>query len=142
VTVYLDTSSLVKLYVHESGSDEVRQDLSDATAVATSAVAYPEARAAFAKRRRERAVTPSVYRSIMRDFDTDWPAYLVVEPTMGLCRQAGDLGERYGLRGFDSVHLASYLEVARETGALNARFSSFDRRLNRAATTATKGMTR
>jgi predicted nucleic acid-binding protein len=132
----------VKLYVDESGSDEVRLDLSDATAVATSAVAYPEARAAFAKRRRERAVTPSAYRLIVRDFEADWPAYFVVEPTIGLCRHAGDLAERYGLRGFDSVHLASYLEVARETGASNARFSSFDRPLNRAATAATKRMTR
>jgi predicted nucleic acid-binding protein len=142
VTVYLDTSSLVKLYVNETGSDEVRQDLSDATAVATSAVAYPEARAAFAKRRRERAMTPSTYRLIIRDFEADWSAYVVVEPTMELVRQAGELAERYALRGFDSVHLASYLEVVRETGPSSARFSSFDRPLNRAAAAATRRWTR
>jgi len=138
VTVYLDTSSLVKLYVDEAGSDDVRMDLTDATAVATSALAYPEARAAFAKRRREHAMTPSVYRSIVRDLDAAWPAYVVIEPTMELLRRAGDLAERHGLRGFDSVHLASYLDVVRETGPSGARFSSFDRPLNRAAAAATR----
>ena len=80
-TLYLDTSSLLKIYVAEDGSDEVRQELADCAAAATSAVAYAEARAAFARRRRDGTLTAAVFRAAKRDFDEDWPRYLVVEPT-------------------------------------------------------------
>jgi uncharacterized protein with PIN domain len=142
VIVFLDTSSLVKLYVDEAGSDEVRQGLSDATSVAISAIAYPEARATFARRHRERIVTSAVHRLIVRDFDLDWSTYLVIEPTMAMFRQAGELAERYEVRGFDSVHLASYLSLAGAAGASSTRFSSFDTRLNRAAAKAVKVLSR
>jgi len=56
VNLYLDTSALVKLYIAEEGSLLVRTALADARFVATSVVAYVEARAAFARRRRERAL--------------------------------------------------------------------------------------
>jgi predicted nucleic acid-binding protein len=39
VTLYLDTSSLVKLYVEEPGSDAVRELVEAATIVATSTIA-------------------------------------------------------------------------------------------------------
>ena len=45
MTLYLDTSSLVKLYVAEPGSDAVRKLVDDATVVATSYIAYTETRA-------------------------------------------------------------------------------------------------
>ena len=51
--LYLDTSALVKLYVEEDGSEEVSTAVRDASRVATSAVAYPEARATFARLERE-----------------------------------------------------------------------------------------
>ncbi len=75
-TVYLDTSSLVKLYVEQTGSDEVRQDLAEASVAATSLVAYAEARAAFARLRREDDITASAFRAVKRDLDNDWPGYL------------------------------------------------------------------
>ena len=47
--LYLDTSALVKLYVRERGSARVRAQVGKADAIATSVVAYAEARAAFAR---------------------------------------------------------------------------------------------
>jgi predicted nucleic acid-binding protein len=41
VILYLDTSSLVKLYVEEMHSDKVREWLEEAELVATCRVAYP-----------------------------------------------------------------------------------------------------
>jgi uncharacterized protein len=140
MTLYLDTSSLVKLYADEPGSDQVRQDFSECTAGATSIVSYAEARAAFARRRREGLITASAFRLVKRDFDADWPAYLVVEPTIELCRTAGDLAERYQLRGFDSIHLATFLQIAQERQSVETRFSSFDRALNRAAASALRSV--
>jgi hypothetical protein len=52
VTLYLDTSSLVKLWVEEAGSNDARDLVAQAAVVATSMVAYPETRAARARLRR------------------------------------------------------------------------------------------
>ena len=72
MTLYLDTSSLFKLYVKEFGSDDVRHDLAEAETGATSAVSYAEARDAFARLRRDGQLTPVMFRAVMRDFDADW----------------------------------------------------------------------
>jgi predicted nucleic acid-binding protein len=133
VTLYLDTSSLVKLYVTEPGSDAVRKLVDAATVVATSSVAYTETRAALARRRRERALRPAAFASAKKTFEAEWPNYFTVEVTSALCRQAGEFAERYRLRAYDSVHLAAFGEVAHAAGVRDTRFSSFDTALNRAA---------
>ena len=133
MTLYLDTSSLVKLYVAEPDSDAVRTLVDDATVVATSSIAYTETRAALARRHRARGLRPAAFASAKRAFEADWPRYLAVNVTSALCREAGDFAERYRLRAYDSVHLAAFAEVAREAGVRNTRFSSFDETLNRAA---------
>jgi predicted nucleic acid-binding protein len=133
VTLYLDTSSLVKLYVAEPGSDAVRKLVDAATVVATSSLAYVETRAALARRRRERALLPAAFASAKKAFEAEWSKYFTVDVTLTLCREAGELAERYGLRAYDSVHLAAFAEIARETGVRDTRFSSFDDALNRAA---------
>ncbi|PYR65162.1 MAG: hypothetical protein DMF88_20800, partial [Acidobacteria bacterium] len=77
-----------------------------------------------------------------RALDVEWARYVVVEVTDTLCKDAGELAERYALRGYDSVHLASFLEVARQTGVADTEFSSFDDRLNVAARRAARALTR
>ncbi len=133
MTLYLDTSSLVKLYVAESGSEAVRSEVERAAVVSTSRVAYAEMRATLARLRRERLLAPAAFATAKRDFEAQWPAYLVVDVTDAVSRAAGDFAERYRLRGFDSLHLASYAEIARQAGVSDTHFSSFDDRLNAAA---------
>lgn len=133
MTLYLDTSSAIKLYISEAGSDTVRARVEAATVVATSVVTYAETRAALARLRRERALTVAQFRSAKREFEQQWPSFVRLDATDALCRTAGELGEEYGVRGFDSVHLASFAEVARRAGPRETRFSSFDDRLNKAA---------
>jgi len=142
MTLYLDTSSLVKLYVEEPGSDEVRQELREADSGATSAVTYAEARAAFARHRRDGKLTPATFRFVKRDFDADWLRLAVIEPTSALCRAAGELAERKGPRGCDNTQLTSIPAAAPERTRDETRFSSFDRRLNRAAIVALRAMRR
>ena len=134
---YLDTSSLVKLYVEEEGSALIRALVERAEVVATSVVAYPEARAALARQRREGGLTSAGYDRAKNDFERDWPRYLTIEVSEAVYRSAGDLAEKHHLRGFDSLHLASYLSLYRD-GARQIRFSAFDEALNRAARKETK----
>jgi len=132
VTLYLDTSALVKLYVREPGSAETQARCDAASIVATSRVAYPEARAAFARRRRESVLTRTALTRAVAALDRDLEHFVVIELSARLARFAGELAERRALRGFDAIHLASALELERLTGASGA-FFCFDDRLRKAA---------
>ena len=130
--VYLDTSSLVKLYVEEVDSERIRNFAHDAAAVSTSKIAYAEARAAFARKQKEEEFSLKVLRKIVEDFNRDWESYFVIEITDGLIRFAGDIAEKYLLRGFDSIHLASAVHLKNKIRA-DIHFSSYDTRLNQSA---------
>ena len=69
--IYIDTSSLVKLFVYEEDSEAVRSALYDRN-VATSIVAYPEARAAFGKRVRMGTRRLTVMADAYNVFNSDW----------------------------------------------------------------------
>ncbi len=140
--LYLDTSSLVKLYVEEPGSADVRRLLEEATIVATSLVAYPEARAALARRRREGSLTTTGHRRAKAALDGDWPRVLALDVSMSVAKSAGDLAERHRLRGFDALHLSSYLALTREFPGEDVRFSSADLSLDQAARRVGRGRRR
>lgn len=130
--VYLDTSSLVKLYVEETGSEKIKDIAYNATVISTSKVAYAEARAAFARKQKEDGFSITNLRKIVEDLNRDWESYFIIEITDGLIRSAGDIAEKHLLRGFDSIHLASAINLKDKTG-VEIYFSSNDARLNRAA---------
>ena len=131
--LYLDTSSLVKLYVEESGSTEVRAHVRKASVVATSVIAYAEARSAFARRGREGSFSKADLGRIKVAFEADWSGLLTLNVTHEIATEAGDLAERHALRGFDSLHLACYLSLCAQFEKEDVEFSSFDESLNRAA---------
>lgn len=130
--LYLETSDLVKLYVREKDSEKVRERVRAAEVVATSVLAYAEARAAFARKLREKGITEEAHKAIKGTLDRDWPSYFVMNVSAGTARAAGDLAEKHGLRGFDALHLASAVEI-RAAGASGLRFSTADARLRTAA---------
>jgi uncharacterized protein len=130
--LYLETSSLVKLYVREKDSDAVRDRVRTAEVVATSVLAYAEARAAFARKLREKGLSEESHNSVKEALDRDWPSYFVLNAAAGTARAAGGLAEKHGLRGFDALHLASAMEL-RAAGASSLRFSTADARLRDAA---------
>lgn len=127
----------MKLYVHEAGSRETRERLDAASIAATSRVAYPEARAALARRQREGVITRVALNRAVSALDRDFARLVVVEVSTKLAKRAGDLADRRALRGFDALHLASALEIEELTGA-SAALLCFDDRLREAA--AAEGM--
>lgn len=129
--LYLDTSALVKLYVEEEGTEEVDGAVRRSERVVTCRIAYAEARAAFARAKRERMLSERELRTAVRRLDLDFGAYDLVEITEPLVRRAGELAEKRALRGFDAVHLASALLAVRD--ARRAEFGSYDSRLSLAA---------
>ena len=133
--LYLDTSALVKLYVRERGSAQVRARVGKADAIATSVVAYAEARAAFARLRRERPASGKRHRERVGQLDRDWDRYVLVELTAAVVRSAGDRAEPHSLRGFDAIHLASALWL-KSAHTDDLAFAAFDRTLTAGAKAA------
>jgi uncharacterized protein len=129
--LYIDTSALVKLYVPESESEAVQALVENAQVTAVSLVAFAEARAAFARKRRERAVNLKDYRRIMREFDDDWDHFFVVAVTEPLVKRAAQLADKHGLRGYDAIQLSSAIVLHEQSGE-PVSFCCFDARLLRA----------
>lgn len=126
--LYLEASNLVKLYVEEPDSAEIAKLVSDSEAVATSIIAYAEARAAFARKFREKGISEQDHARIKKDLDSDWESIFVIKLSDFVVRSAGDLAEKRSLRGFDALHLASALEL-RNAVSLPVLFCSSDARL-------------
>lgn len=130
--VYADTSSIVKIYVTESQTAEVRRLLGSVDGFASSIVAYPEVRAALASAIQQARHSSAEHMRAVRDFERDWALAKKIDLDEPLARAAGDLAEQHGLRGFDAIHLASALTLQRELGE-PVFFSAFDDRLVDAA---------
>lgn len=128
--LYLDTSSLVKLYVDEDCSDIVREWVEEAEAVATSRVTYPEALSAFARRWNRGDLMDEEMTLARESFAGDWPVFLLLPVDE---RRAGGLVIEHLLRGFDAVHLAAAKDLAERFPSEEVVFSTFDGALLRAA---------
>ena len=131
--VYLDTSAYVKLYVAEPGSDLVEAAKAQAGAICTHLITYAELSATLAKAVREGRLTrEGLARQLLR-MEADWASTQVVDVTEGLVRRAGELAQRFGLRGYDSVHLAAAEAVWQALPGVDFRFVAFDDKLVEAA---------
>lgn len=113
--LYLDTSALAKRYLAETGTSELVAAVGGSSYVATSALAYAEMRAAFARALREGRIRPAEHVRLVSLLDAHWPHYFVLAASEQCVREAGRLVDRYAhhaLRGFDAIHLASALQLA------------------------------
>jgi predicted nucleic acid-binding protein len=130
--LYADTSSIVKLYLVEAGSSEVRTLILTAAQVATSAVAYTETRVALARAFRDGRLDEAGLQLARQKFEGEWPDMGVVELSDAILHEAADLGDIHPIRAFDAIHLASAKQV-RSLSTDEFAFSTADRRLRDAA---------
>ncbi len=128
--LYLDTSSLVKLYVSETHTSLVKKWVAEAEIVATCRIAYPETMSAINRRFRQGDLSEKDFDLLIAKFSKEWGHFAGIDFDEV---EAGRLVNLYGLRGFDAVHLsaAKLLKVSQNNISLS--FSSFDEKLNHAA---------
>lgn len=72
-------------------------------------ISYAELRAAFARLVREQSLTTEEHDNVVEALNERWGTYDKPAVTEGLISLAGDCAQRYALRGFDAVQLASAL---------------------------------
>jgi predicted nucleic acid-binding protein len=110
--VYFDTSAIVPILVEEPSSTVASRLWDEADRAVSSRLVYAEGRAALGMARRLDRLDASGLREAVRAFDDLYEQLDLVEVNERLVREAGALAERFGLRGYDAVHLASAWSVA------------------------------
>ena len=125
---YFDASALVKRYLVERGSRRTVELASQADMIATSIVSRAEVAAGLAKAVRAGVVADDVARKARRSFAGDWPDLVRMPVTEALVERAETLAWEHGLRGYDTVQLASAL-TWQEAAGQEIVLATFDHQL-------------
>lgn len=126
---FLDASALVKAYVRERGTDDVRK-LYRRT-LAASMLSMVEVRSALRRRQREGNISEAHVDAILSALKVDLAEMWAVEARKSVLESAGELIDRHPLRAYDSVQLASALSIFRRVRAVT--FVCADNALTHAA---------
>ena len=102
--------------------------------MATSTVAYAEARAALARKEREGELDHEQLLRAVAALDAEWRGLVRIPVSELIAYRAGEMSERYALRGFDAIHLASASRLHERLVGL--KFLAFGTRLVAAARAA------
>jgi len=136
--LYLDTSALVKKYIEEERSADVRNCISEHEIIATSTIARAESAATFARSVRRGSLTETAARAGHQQFVREWKTYMRIRVTESLVARADHMAWAFRLRGYDAVHLAAALEWHDRIGQA-ITLATFDEELWRAAAEAGLG---
>ncbi|MBM7805914.1 putative nucleic acid-binding protein [Geodermatophilus bullaregiensis] len=141
MTVFADSSALVKLYADEAGHEQVRALFQ----LVVSQPARVEVPSAIWRKQRPGELDAGAARLLTSAFEADWsgtedgsPGFSAVSPTTAVLEGAARLCAVHGLRPHDAVQLACAL--AARTALPECRtFAAVDRQLRAAA--AAEGFT-
>ncbi len=109
MNLYFDTSALIKLFVQETYSDDVRRWIASADLVATGLITRAETAAGINRLARMNILNQSQYNTALRNFRSEWNDYHRIPITEQIVARADLLTCEYILRGYDAVHLACAL---------------------------------
>jgi len=110
VKVFFDSSSLVKRYVSEKGTDEVLDLCQQATELGLSVICYPEIISALCRLRRERKLDGPKYVKAKQAIAADLRDVELRNITEIGVLQSILLLEENTLRAMDAIHVAAALE--------------------------------
>ncbi len=130
--LYLDTSALVKRFIVEKGSADVNALISVADLVGSSIISQVEMAAALGKALRMEWIDSTSAESAYQDFLGQWHFFTRLMVSPGLIGRASQLSWDFGLRGYDSTHLASAL-FWQESLDMEIVLATYDRELWNAA---------
>jgi predicted nucleic acid-binding protein len=132
MNLYFDTSALIKRYVSEPGSTDVREWIRSADDKATSLIARAEMSAAINRLLRMRHLSQEDYGDALVKFRADWMDYQRLPVTEPLVARADALACEHNLSGYDAIHLAAAL-TWQELLDLPVTLVTYDRELAGAA---------
>jgi predicted nucleic acid-binding protein len=132
MNLYIDTSALIKRYVNEVGSDDVRAWIRSADLKATGLITRAELCVGINRLLRMKNLIPEEYTYALDEFRKDWDSYQRLPITEAIVARADLLTCQYQLRGYDAIHLACALTWQDLLGA-PVSLATFDKELIDAA---------
>lgn len=136
MTLFLDTSALVKLYIAEAETAMVMTAVQSAKIITVSTLAMPETVSSFVRKAAEGSITQTDAQEAFKSLLSDWPNLERIDLDDWIAKEAAVLTRSKSLRGADAVHLATCARLSRERRGV--RFLAFDNALNEAAKTVVK----
>jgi predicted nucleic acid-binding protein len=109
MNLYLDTSALIKRYIDEAGSTDVRKWIRSADDKATTLITRAEMSAGMNRSLRMKYLSQKDYGEALEEFRTDWPDFHRLPVNEPLVARADALACEHNLRGYDAIHLAAAL---------------------------------
>lgn len=111
MTTYVDGSAIVKRIAAQPGSDVAGAVWDRAELVASSAIAFPEARAALAQAHRDGELDGHELHEAACALERVFADAAVIPVSVELAVTAGGLAEQHGLDAADALHLAAALSL-------------------------------
>ena len=139
MTYYLDSSAIAKIYIEEQGSEWVRRlrSRSSRGEVFLCELSGAEVFAALHRRRRAGNLSEEDLQSACNFFRRDFERFFTRLPVRKATVDRGmHLIQKYPLRGYDSIQLATAISFLNGLKSLNGEFLNFvssDKVLNDAA---------
>lgn len=106
---YLDASAWVKRYIQEEGSQRINAWMNQNPLVASAALGATEVLSTVVRKSRAGELTETERDNIVEYVWAEFDAFAHVYHTPPVMAQARGVALRFGLRGADTVHLASAL---------------------------------
>jgi uncharacterized protein len=113
ILYYLDASAWIKRYCAEEGTAAVAEFFARGPAIGCAALGLVEVLSTLVRKTRAGDLRTAEMRAKCREAERDFGLFHTVFLTPALLARACKCAQRYGLRGADSVHLASCLELKR-----------------------------
>lgn len=117
--IFLDTSSLFKLYHQEEGTEELEKVFSQATIteIFLSEIAKVEFTSTIWKKVRTKEITVEQAETTLELFENDLAKYIFVSTDSLVLERARNLTTKYGVEGLrtlDSIQLSTCIELAKQ----------------------------
>jgi uncharacterized protein len=114
MNIFFDSSSFVKLFISENGSDVVKDYFLGATEVFISALCYPEAISAFSRLVREDSINKLQFNQCKKSFLETLNNISIINISSPILIEAAQLLELSYLRTLDAIHIAQALQTKPE----------------------------
>lgn len=108
--VFFDTSSFVKRFVEEVGSEQAVNITQNASEVGLSIICYPEIISALNRKLRSEFITKETYIELKNEILQDIEDIDIINLTPSVLEKTTDLLENNVLRSLDAFHIACALE--------------------------------
>jgi uncharacterized protein len=113
VTLYVDSSALLKRYVDEHDSDAAIEFMASDPVLATSRITEVEVR-----RNLSRLLSNGALDRVRRQFAVDLDAFALMGIDAVICNEAARIAEQTLCRSLDALHVASALRAGASTVVL------------------------